>query len=528
MPRFPRYSDRRGPVILVLGAVGCGSGDTSLTEPVPPLSLGCAVAAPSEIGAASLLPPAGDCLALGTARAGYALAHFDARFVEASRTRVESAVDGPDRYVVTVRRGADPVRPVASRVPTPVPDLFRDHLVRTSAAGAGAADECAFGPGFEVFCRTRPWSEGDTLTVPAPFGLFIDEAPRRVRIALVRGPFAFAAPIDLDDAGRERLRPLLRRLADVGTDRILPLVRHGLGERSVYTATGARQILVDVFADESPVCICGVAVGHFAGRAGVAGISIRFPIGPEFEADRIGLFAHELTHMWQHAHEVHRSAQPGSAYAPTTRWALEGGADLIRQEIMRGLAAEPLGSNLDPDTPAATSYLDRLLRNLRVASGRIRHGYGQTAGLLRHLYLEAAVGQGRYDAALAAVLQGSLEGWFGSPDPTFAGPGLSARLGEIVPGFEPVDAVLRYALANAVDDRTTRPSLQNRTVRDAWRKSAGSNFVPAVELTGPGGVTLSGEAGSVGYLYLEHDGVPARLALEADVEGVRWMIVRFH
>jgi len=294
----------------------------------------------------------------------------------------------------------------------------------------------------------------------------------------------------------------------------------------VHTSTGSQQLLVDIVLDQIPVCVCGVAVGDVIDGIGVAGVSLRFPDGPAFTADRVGLFAHELAHVWQLAHEAGRSSDP-SVPPPTTTWALEGGADLVRQEILRDLSLQPLAGNRDANEPATNIYLDRLLRNLRVANGRIRDGYGQTAGFLRHLFLDATRAGALYESALTAVLLGALEGWHRSTNPIHSGDGLTGRLSAIVPGFDPTAAVLTYALANAADDRTANGGLQNHSVLESWRESPGSTFVPAAELGGPGGVTMSREPGSVGYVYVEHDGAPMSLSLEADIAEVRWMMVRF-
>lgn len=208
-------------------------------------------------------------------------------------------------------------------------------------------------------------------------------------------------------------------------------------------------------------------------------------------------------------------------------WALEGGADLVRQEILRELARRPLAGNHDATEPAANIYLDRFFRSLRVAEGDIRAGYGESAGLLRHFFLEASRVGVPYEDALGAVLLGSLEGWFPSTLPQAPGEGLAGRLGPLLSGFEPAEEVLSYALANAADDRTQVPDLQNRSILETWRESHASSFTPDATLDGFGTIRIDRQAGAVGYVYVRTRGTSSRLDVEGGTDGVRWMVVRF-
>ncbi len=531
MSRAPQRFVLHTGLAFLGGLVGCGDVAREVSGP-PALASQVCTAAPEEIGVPRPLAPGTSCVELGLERARYAVAFFDTRFVQAARVSPELLVPEQDPYTVTIRAGTGiDGGPITSRALTPRPqprpddDAMTDRVVRLSA-GAAASPACPTDPGFGVFCHERLWSPGDTLTLPESFGLFTGGSPRAVQIFLVRAPFVFSVSRSLREDDRARLEPILTNLAKIGILRVLPLLRRTLLDRPVHTSLGSQQILVDIVFDRIPVCVCGVTVGQEVNGIGMAGVSLRLPDGLAFEADRVGLFAHELTHVWQLAYEAGRSADPASA-PPTTSWALEGGADLVRQEVLRGLSLQPLAGNRDASQPAANIYLDRMLRNLRVATGRIRDGYGQTAGFLRQLFLDATRAGSLYEPALSAVLLGALEGWYPSTDPTYSGDGLAGRLGAIAPGFDPTRAVLLYALANAADDRTKNADLQNHTVLDSWRESLGSRFVPEADVGTGGGVTLSRESGSVGYVYFEHDGTPARLSLEADIPEVRWMMVRF-
>lgn len=533
MPRSPHPGPTTASYLaLALALGGCGAEARSLTDPAALASEACA-AAPDQIGIPLLLVPGTSCVVLGPGPATYAVAFFDPRFVEAARGAPEAVVPEQRPYSVTVRAGTGVGPPpprnrvVAAPAPPPATEPgppVADGVVRLSRSGP--ADACPSGAGYEVFCHGGRWEVGDTLTVPAPFGRFAGETARPVEIFALRGPLAFAVARNLREDERARLEPILQSLGKIGILRILPLLRRAVVDRPVYTSTGSQQLLVDVVFDRIPVCVCGVAVGRVVDGVGVAGVSLRFPEGVAFEADRVGLFAHELAHVWQLAHEASRAGTPGAS-PPTTSWALEGGADLVRQEVLRDLSFQPLAGNRDASRPATNAYLDRMLRNLRAADGRIRDGYGQSAGLLRHLFLEATRAGALYETALRTVLLGALEGWYPSADPTYAGDGLTGRLRDYVPGFEPVSAVLGYALANAADDRTANGDLQNHTVLDSWRESEGSSFVPAATIGPNSEVSLSRPPGSVGYLYVRHDGGPARLGLESEPTEVRWMVVRF-
>lgn len=548
MSRSPRPGFvLRLSAVLLPGLAGCGEIG-SVTDPTALATRACAVA-PTAIGIPEMLFPGTSCVRLGLEPASYAIAFFDSRFVDAARTLPERLVPEHGDYSVTIRAGTNAgSSPAAHRAPAPRragphriaepeptrerspitgPDLeaTTDGVVRL-ASGARPGGACSGGPGFGVFCRERPWSVGDTLTLPEPFGRFTGGTARRVEVFATHGPFVFTVARSLREPERLRLAPHVENLGKIGMRRVLPLLKRAVADRPVYTSTGSRQILVDVVFDRIAVCVCGVAVGDVVDGVGVAGVSLRFPDGIEFAADRVGLLAHELTHVWQLAHEADR-ASDAAVPPPTTAWALEGGADLVRQEILRDLSLQPLAGNRDASRPPTNSYLDRLFRNLRVANGRIRAGYGQTAGFLRHLFLDATRAGAPYETALSAVLLGALEGWHPHTDPRWAGDGLAGRMSAIVEGFEPSRAVLAYALANAADDRTVNGDLQNHSVLESWRESEGSTFVPAAHLDGAGGVTLSREAGSVGYVYVAHDGARMRLGFETDVAEVRWMMVRF-
>ncbi len=551
----PRSRRLSGLVVSLIATLPLACGlDRGPIE--PPVAAICDLAAPTDLGAAELLPAGANCLSLSAASARYALAYFDARFVEGARTAHEAFSPDAGDFTVTVGsaesdRVIEATRTARGRagdeprflkddwvrlIPTAASREHEDDDLPSSENGEEApsgdralpSTSCDVDPELELFCQDRPWREGDLLDLPGPFGLLIHDMPRSAEILVVRGPFAFAVRKDLGEDARAQLGPILARLALVGQVRVLPFLRRALIDREVFTSAGSGQILVDVSLDQNAVCVCGVAVGMYAQGASVSGISIRIPAGPEFEAHRIGLFAHELTHVWQHAFDTQRVPDPTVAIAPSTRWAVEGGADFVRQEILRGLAAEPLDGNRDTSTRFANPFLDRWIRELDAASGRIRNGYGQTAGMLRHLFVRTLDDKAGYDDALQSILQGSLEGWFGSPDGSAAGVGLARRLQSVQPEFEPARALLEYAISNAVDDRIEAEDLQNPAVLEAWRESPGSRFVPAALIgsTGPR-VKLGQPAGSLGYVYVDHAGGSRVLGLGADIEGVRWMVVRF-
>lgn len=527
-----------------------------MVAPEPETRLDC-IAAPLELGATLLVPREVPCISLEGRPGGYAVGFFDSHFLEASRDAPEAALaPAHESFAVTLRlsqtgtqQGGQgvagsavpdfrPESPGKASIPASAatrrgpaggagghPDGGLDgDLVRFSTSGAGASP-CYNGPGYDIFCRERPWEVGDTLTIPAVFGRFIEEKPRSATILLVHGPFAFAVPRSLKEPARQRLEPLLETLAKVGLLRIVPLLRRSILDEPAFTSPGSRQILVDVQFDEIAICVCGVTVGEVSSGEGVAGVSIRLPDGAEFEADRVGLFAHELTHVWQHLYQVRRTN--GSTRELPTVWALEGGADLIRQEILRELARRPLAGNHDATERATNIYLDRFFRSLRVAEGDIRAGYGESAGLLRHFFLEASRVGVPYEDALGAVLLGSLEGWFPSTRPQAPGDGLAGRLGLLLPGFEPAEEVLSYALANAADDRTSIPGLQNRSILETWRESHASSFTPEATLDGSGTIRIDREAGAVGYVYVRNTGTPSRLEVHGENGAVRWMVVRF-
>lgn len=559
---------RAVPLIALL-ALACDGGSS---PSAPDLQLAtCNVIAPIDVGQATLLRPGTDCLSL-TQAAEYALAYFDPRFVDAAKTEHEAfAPDlgdvtvkvgwaGDDRFEVGVtgsrttsrdrldghevhRHADDWIRIIpnpnadgqTTNADWPTTNARRvgdgdpDSAGNPPAAGPAAqAMPCDVGPALALFCQPHPWEVGDTLTIPEPFGLLIHETPRAAEVLVVRDPFVFAVNRDMPESERARLRPILAQMAHVASLRVLPFLKRALIDKDVYTSAGSRQILIDTTFDEDAICICGIAVGTYAQGESVSGVSIRIPAGQEFVAHRVGLFAHELTHVWQHAFDTERVGNPTEAVAPNTRWAVEGGADFVRQEVLRSLASEPLDGNRDTSFGFIDPYLDRLVRDFGAATGHVRAGYAQTAGLLRHLFVRALDSGAGYDEALQSIMQGSLEGWFGSPDGTVSGAGLRQRLEAFGPSFDPTQQVLEYAIANAVDDRLESPVLRNPAVLEAWRRSTGSRFVPAARIVPNGpGVRVRQPAGSVGYVYVNNAPTDEILQFTSTSEDVRWMVIRF-
>jgi hypothetical protein len=128
------------------------------------------------------------------------------------------------------------------------------------------------------------------------------------------------------------------------------------------------------------------------------------------------------------------------------------------------------------------------------------------------------------------VARGAVEGWYGVDGAGVRRSGLAARARAVLgAGWDPAGAVLLWTLAQAADDRTDAPELNNPVydaVTDddnpyAWKPAvdeleAGRSF--AWQVTRP--------AGSSFYLRVKDAGGGGTLALSSAADGARWMLAR--
>lgn len=504
----------RSATIFVLVALGCGDAplDPVVTPPcdAPALEL--------EVGTAALLPAA-DSSCWKLAPGGlYAVAFFDTRLVELAESRAEEPLPFPDTFSVRatllpdVRSGAP--SPVRARVPAgAVGGDTPTHVT----AGVLICDAPA-----PPHCRDAPWRSGDELDVRVVIG----DSPVRSRIQAVVGPLALAVPIDEASA----LAPFVPRAEAMLSDVLAttaPLLARTFGPDFVHTSPGSGQLLVVLHVGSLSFVDSRAVDGE--SRAYVVW-SVNPSVGdlPPGAAGARRVLDHELTHVWQLGYKYgQRPEWPLTPWVP--RWGLEGGADLVANELLRTALGLPLDPELPPTSAGVLATPEAVLAyHLTGGRGRIPVGYFETEPLLRDLLLRAVDAGASYEVALTAVSRGAVDGWWGV-DATGNPPlgGLVPRVRELLgSGWEPVSGVFTWVLSNALDERTGSVTYRNPSIREAWRGKGSSGFAPDGEIHSAGTLETGRRSGGAGYLYVDSS-TPSFLAVRSDAgAGVRWMVAR--
>jgi hypothetical protein len=217
--------------------------------------------------------------------------------------------------------------------------------------------------------------------------------------------------------------------------------------------------------------------------------------------------------------------------------------------VGRYLRIEP-NSNWDwaraVEQPASAPYA------LLAASTRdnFSQGYASAASFCLDLATRMVREGATWDAALASVVRGSLDGWYGYSASGARREGLAARVRPLLgAGWEPGSALLTWTLSQAVDDASASDVFQNRTFLSA---SSGPNptqgwGAPAVLRTGGTATRVNygavaevwGNAASVSpvssspnYLLIDDGGQGGAYSLAAAWNGaplpsVAWAVVRY-
>jgi len=449
------------------------------------------------------------CLALpGDAGNSYALAYVDTRPLQAARTAPEPNV--ADSFRVTV--GAAGSTRAARLAAVPAPRMPSDLREVTRRASAQSPD-----PTF----RATPWAVGDTFHVLQGN----DDAARAVSVRRVYdGWLVIAARTDTVEASVPGMLQVLDEAWPSIRDTGLPLLRKTLGDRLPVTSTGSGQLLIVVRSDI--VGASGIAFGATDAANVFSHIAV-LPFSGEDYVPAVGsLIVHEIAHTFQRQY-IADSRPAGTAptrAAGGTAWAVEGGATLMQFELARRLAGVSWGSNWDFRAPAGTgqAFYGELGP---VSRGAFSGGYANPASFLRDL-AERRVRKGEnVDAALAQVMRGAVEGWFGhvlwGPDL----PGLASRMrGVLGNGWEPEDALFTWTLSHAADDRTPSGTFQDPAFLRVWDSGQPGTW-SAIATLAPGSqpVTVAQDRESTGFFELAGGGT---YSLNATRDGVRWMIVR--
>lgn len=509
---------RTGPVIVAaLSVTACDGSPAGADQP------GCG-AEPIELAAGvavSLSPGRGECEFAAAPGAEYALVYLDTRIVSAGASAVEPFwVDESYSVHITETSGAARSAGISAGL-------------RWSTAPPDFVSTLAGPPSFATFFdRAVPWAVGDTVMTPG----CPPEAPtcsgERSRAATVvrvhDGWMAIAMVQGAPDAARalallDQAYPLVREYG-------LPLMGSVFGAARPTTSAANGQLLVVVGAGGEPR---PSRAWSSAGADGTVHGWIELWLGDTDVARVTSLLAHELAHIYQHAWS-HASRSPGIAQSRTgtTRWGVEGGANLISYEVIRRIAGAPLAGNYDWRNPGADPFRAYYALRAQSSSGDFTGGYDGTMPFLRDLVIRRVQKGEAVDAALREVSRGALEGWSGIDALGSRRAGLVGRMRSLLgAGWEPEDALLTCTLSVVGDDRNPGAVYQDPASLRVWDVRPGEYGWHPDGIVGGGSgaaVTATRPYGSPGYSYLVDggSGVRVRLASSVPEQGMRWMVMR--
>lgn len=467
-----------------------------------------------------------DCLKLDPGR--YALAYWDVRWIESERRSSEWFWDPHRRYTMNIvdheAQAAAPTR--ASSRPELGPYAFSepDETEAVKAVGSGNY-EC--GSADEFWRRVEPLRVGESFELCGYDG----DIGLPLHVFMVRDPLVFAY-VEGDSAYADNLGPTLDSAGTFITHSELKHLTSAYGGARGLTFPATGQILIYV-GRGGPLGATGhsfVRVGdrfYGLGYVQLNGEQVSTTVSKE-----VYLLVHELSHVYQNRYlgnHWNGVDQPGAHFH---YWSSEGGADFLGYDAARRYLGFGLKDNLQwrAQGPAA-GYTELAAEGW----GGVQAGYASTASFFRDLVARAMDASGApYDQVVGDVLTGSMEGWFGNRPNGTGDPGLAERMQRYLPGWKPTDAVLRWVLSQAMDDRTDSNTYQNAAFYRVWqdplvrigastRTQAG--FRSRATLTDhTGSVEFAGAPGSAGYVVIDtEDGVS--LSLEGD--SLAWAVGRF-
>lgn len=442
----------------------------------------------------------------------YVVAFVDTRATEKARTENEGYGNAFAPYTVTValHEDVDAAPPsLAASVSIP-PGRAPDFDVANALPPAGHAT-----------FRETPWTLNERFeTYDA--GIQGMRTARVLRIYGGRYVYAW-----LEGENEPQLAAFMAQLdsawAAVGTH-TLPLLRAAYSDADPVTSPGSGQFLTVLRAfGRGDAAGWTISLEDF----GAPRIWTDLKVIPQGSARLAELVSHELTHAFQAMYMVRtRPGGVAGVAAGAAFWGVEGAADLVSFETMRRAAGVSLTANLDPDASAPSPALQRLVSWGRSHGGQLTEGYAHAAGFLRWQAALRVQAGDTEDAAVAEVLRGASDGWYGFDHVGSKRPGLAERMrARLGTAWTPEDALLDWALAHAADDRTAAARWQDPTYLRVWQ-AGGAPWRPMASLPVAGGAASTTRAyGSPDYLVIRTHGSEP-FAAASSVPGVRWRILR--
>ena len=522
-------------VLVALAATAalnaCSGGDAAggPTGPsIPAAAATCAPAATLDLQpgqTASLTASQAACFRLAPhAGARYALAGFDARAVDAAQAGPEPAASGDAAFVVGDGTGTAPqAAPVLDRMMGPAPVGIRREAAPDPASPFMRATAYRVGERFPV----KRVDTGETVTA---------------RVTRVMGGRYVFALVEADEEGHTaRFMSDTEKGMDVMLQSGIDLLNRTWGGGEPVTSAGTGQVLV-VYAAWNPAQGAGMSSTWAAADGSALGsyVWLNLNVRPGMREDfgmidvpsyRLKVLAHELTHAWQLRYAW--ASQPAGAPRPVSfgpAWAMEGTADLMAMEIVRRSLGISLASNWGWQSRLKTPN-DAIAYALQPADarGRLSRGYYDAASFLQDVQLRMVRRGAAADEALAPVARGAVEGWYGIDGAGIRRTGLAARVrGVLGEGWDPAGAVLLWTLAQAADDRTDAPELNNPAYDNVSDDDNPLAWKPAVDELQAGkafAYQVTRPAGSSFYVRVKDNGEGGTLSLGAG-DGARWMLAR--
>lgn len=521
------YSQCMLLILSVLSMVACGEKEDLGPELTPPASCdGPEVSL--EAGEYEFVGQGSSgCFTLAST-GNYVIALLDGRWIDSARagqeepslpeleTRIASTPDTATPAMQAVTWIPGPSVESLGRVSTGVPEP-------TAVTSLVGAEDCS--ATYTVYCQTTPWELGDTI--------FSSYTRYQINDSLVRGTDTLqvvsrdghlVAAVNL--SAPEIVTPsqlqVARQVLATLNLQVFPLLRELLDEELPVTSPGSGQLLVIMTPVEG-----GIGAGSSGSYdfADGARSHLEFSVSSQYEtaeavATLVPMLIYQSVRTWQHI-EDWRLGQASGFRPARARWGHTGGALFVAREVYRRLLGIEPNANVDIESllREGTSYAYRSL----LTGGLGRVPFGTTGGdFLTYLLprLTEHAGEG-LDAALYTLYRQSLEGWFGYFTP---GEGLAKVTEELIPGG-PERAMLVYALAHALDDRTGNPDLQNLAVENVWQLY-GWQPIGTIRLNQESERTISSRWGSILYATIEANG-SRPVFVSSDGARLVWAVARY-
>lgn len=467
------------------------------------------------IGEAYRLPAGSSCLRLAPAPgAKYALALYDATYLRRAETGSEGRdwLQAPNQRATVTDKTMTASANTISWTRTPSRDLLRaDDRVLLNEGYTGE---------HQPRWRETPWKVGEVYWVEG-------SSAREGFARVLRIDGQIVTSLFLPDSAlfTPSYAARLDSLMDYVSESVVPLLHVAFGARHPITSTGSGQlhILLDQLTGAQGLTMSQNTGADF-------GTQIIVALRQWDTPGMLHIVAHELAHAWQH-HYLVDTRPLGTTPVPfTTRWASEGGAEAFAMEALRHYFNIPMSSNWDWNSSPVSQWIYGIEAEL--SKGELLDGYHHSSSLLRDLIVRRILAGDEYDSALAAVLRGALEGWYGFDESYLDnGPwlraGLTSRMQAIIPAWDPVEAVLTWTLSQAVDEELDSEVFTNPLYRTRPTSDSGWPRMGTLRAGSGNSLGIEWRVGGARFLTLENGDVGSAAQIEAPPE-TEWMIVRYH